>query len=298
MSTVEMVKLDVGCGLAYPTEWDVRAVVGPELAAYFLSKMRQGQRRSTNNRVEGFERLMRSGGFIDDMEPGIWFGLDGTCVNGKHRLTAQVRAGTTHIYRVGFGKSEEKVRALDDLNARRDYQTLNLTGGSMTKSIAAVAKMCMRLEMVEPQHLPSAMQKRFMSQEIQEWHEANRMALDEIKRQIPFPTASASTVAGIVFCYPIAPAQVSSFADTLRLLRRHEYVEARRGHPARALARFLSEKGKGSHYMVTQFSKTINAVRAHVEGRDMLTLRSTEEALRWAKLERTKASNRPSLVSA
>ena len=81
-------------GIDYSLEF-----ITPEKAQFYLEKNFENNRKISTNNLEELKREMKNSRFILS-DSAICFDVDGTLVNGQHRLLAVVQTGMTQPFLV------------------------------------------------------------------------------------------------------------------------------------------------------------------------------------------------------
>lgn len=98
---------------AYPTEW---VYVTPELAEEWLGK-NEGNRNKRKQHIAKLVRDLESGNFLPTGD-SIKFDWNGRLIDGQHRLTSVISAGTA-MWTIVVRNLDPRVRSVLDTNAKR-----------------------------------------------------------------------------------------------------------------------------------------------------------------------------------
>lgn len=122
-------------------------VITPELAEFYLG-FNTKNRRLREARSKDHAREMLAGGWIPENPDPIMFALDGTLVNGQHRLRAIVIAGQPQSMLVLRGVGNQVLDTLDTGRARTFKDTLRMEGYSNYQELASILKRVWILEQI------------------------------------------------------------------------------------------------------------------------------------------------------
>jgi len=98
--------------------------VSPELAKEWLKKNRANFRRLMQRTMEGYATDMLAGRWMRNPADAICFGMDGTLLNGQHRLAAVAKSGVTITFLVAFGVDPAAMDVMDGGKRRTAADTL------------------------------------------------------------------------------------------------------------------------------------------------------------------------------
>jgi hypothetical protein len=269
---------------------DLRIVVSPELAQWFLSIGHPNQRSIAPTEVAFYEGEIKAGRFVQYVLPGIYIDQRGFECNAQTRLTAQVRREATLGWMLRIGATDEEIQVLDDLRRRRPYQSLALADEPMKSRESSVYRMYERLlrsdEVISPTNI------RMSTQALRELRDAYGSDIIWAVNAWAEKVAPASMVAALAYARPVMSATIDVFVQA--------YSDARLGlgsgrhgpgHPAVVLARFMNSDKPvaGGAHSLELVNKTLSALRAHAEGREprhLISNRDTAKPLRFFKASR------------
>ena len=120
-------------------------LITPALAEFYLG-FNTKNRKLREARSRDHAREMLAGGWIAENPDPIMFGLDGTLVNGQHRLRAIVIAGQPQQMLVLRGVADQVLDSLDTGRARTFKDTLRIEGYSHYQELASILKRVWILE--------------------------------------------------------------------------------------------------------------------------------------------------------
>lgn len=112
--------------------------VTPSQAAEWL-KHNSHNRALRENKVNGFARDMENGAWVFNGD-AIRFAVDGTLLDGQHRLTAITRSEVTVPCLVVWGLPSEAQETMDIGSRRMVRDQLHLRGESNSSELAAIAR--------------------------------------------------------------------------------------------------------------------------------------------------------------
>lgn len=117
-------------------------------AAYLLTRLDPRQRKPSPTVVQGFAKLMASGGYGECREPGIMIPREEPSVaNGQHRLRGQVASGVTVRWTVHTGCTSEEIAAIDGLVVpRTTAQQVRFLGESVGRRIVSTMRAVRAIE--------------------------------------------------------------------------------------------------------------------------------------------------------
>lgn len=152
-----------------PDGADVQVVhVTPEMAAKWLA-VNDHNRTISEVVVNQYAADMEAGRWKFTGDP-IQFSETGHLSNGQHRLTAQVKSGTTQTYVVITGLSRESQDYMDIGRVRSVANQMQLKGVHNAWAIAAVARMIMVYEGARNPSKPAV--RAYAEQNVAEFHPA------------------------------------------------------------------------------------------------------------------------------
>lgn len=122
-----------------------KLVISPEMAAWLLAERNPRNRRLSSGLVERLTGVLKKGRWQVNGETLI-FDWDGNLLNGQHRLTACVKAGTAITTWIIFGIDPEAFTTMDRGKSRNNSDDLGLLGESNTRLLSAVITMIWRDE--------------------------------------------------------------------------------------------------------------------------------------------------------
>lgn len=110
------------------------------------------QRRIFEGEVAKFVKLIEAGQWIEDMPEGLSFTEDGSLINGRHRLTAQIRTGRTLGYRVHYNVPVKCFSAFDTGRTRTSADALTMAGYANAHQLNSALKLqsCLDMWLADP----------------------------------------------------------------------------------------------------------------------------------------------------
>ncbi len=239
--------------------------ITPGLAAHMLSKNNHN-RHVRSGKVDAFARDMTHGRWVLNGE-AIQIAVDGTILNGQHRLLAVVKSGCTVPFLVVSGLP---ITAQDtiDIGAKRSLgDSLSLRGEVQPNLLAAITRRAAHWDAGVRAHHPG--RAALTDQELRDYLEANpllRFATQVAGRSQRYVQMPGSAL-GLVFflCARVdREAAVSFFVDQIT-----EGIGVGWGTPARALRQRLmleSEKRRGGAHEVALVGYALRAWNAFRSG--------------------------------
>ena len=112
-------------------------LVTPDMAADWLSKHNTHNRRVRAQRVSLLEGDMRRGAWTFDAMP-LRFAIDGTLLDGQHRLAAVHRSGIAQPFLIVRGLPASAQEAMDIVSPRSTGDTFSLRGYKNSTALAAL----------------------------------------------------------------------------------------------------------------------------------------------------------------
>jgi hypothetical protein len=120
------------------TEW-----ITPEIAAQYLERNYEGQRKLRSHHVSEIANEIKSGEWRLTHQ-GLAFSPDGTLLDGQHRLAAIVQAGVAVPMNVSRNVPEGNFEKIDQLaEGRTVADHLTWCGFPQVTLVAATARLCM-----------------------------------------------------------------------------------------------------------------------------------------------------------
>lgn len=136
-----------GTPMSITTDWTTvrteRIVVTPEIAEQLLAR-NEVNRPFKKRWIAALAEDMRSGRWVDDGMP-IRISVNGTLVDGQHRLSAVSLSGTTQTLDFRFGVPMEAQDAMDSGVRRSPGDNLAMKGRENTKTLAAAARLVLKI---------------------------------------------------------------------------------------------------------------------------------------------------------
>lgn len=261
-----------GFSLASTSPREFTARLSPVHAEWLLGKMHPMQRAISRDSVRVFAELMKNGQFVEGMHPGIYFDQEGFAVNARHRLTAQVMAKASLLWRIKIGASPEEIAALDQTRPRRIHQSINLLGGEpMNARAEAALRQCLRMARSEDGMIGG--EARASAEDIRTAREYFGDDVTWAMKALPTNAGPASMAAALAFAHQVDASAIEEFTDiyccTRLALGGASY---RKNEPAITLARWMLAHGHrragGEHTKDVMF-KTLAACRYHIDGKTM-----------------------------
>jgi len=121
---------------------DVRIVdVSPEMAAYWLEARNLHNRKTRPSRIDTYAGEMARGEWQFNGDT-IRFDINGTLLDGQHRLMALVRARVTLPFVLAVGLPPQSQDTMDQGASRTTGNVLQLRGVTDPNNIAATAQLC------------------------------------------------------------------------------------------------------------------------------------------------------------
>lgn len=262
-------------------------LVTPEAAAEWIKLRHQNQRPVNKSRVDYYARQMRLGEWRQSND-AICFDHDGYLVNGLTRLSAVVASGCAVAFDVKFGMSAEDVLHIDDGRSRTARDTVRFASGSSNHNADVIRYM------VAGTNVRSGSAVRVSPAELVRCYEACKESISACGTAAVGWTAAARAVCCLAhFCAKDdgVKAEIARFAEMAR-----QIAEPAPGTPGgvtaralrTALARRRSSAGVGGAAAMAHWRLTQAALRAFLDGRELVLVRETEKeywpALRYSGL--------------
>lgn len=146
-------------------------MITPKMAAKWLEKNTRNRRLNSTN-LRKLIRVINGGQWLNDGNP-IRFSIDGTILDGQHRLQAIVSTGVACESDVREGLPKKAQESIDTGKPRSPGDHLHIHGVKNANRVAAFVRQCLMWE--GPGIASNA---SFANQEVYEWLDAN---LDEVE---------------------------------------------------------------------------------------------------------------------
>lgn len=232
--------------------------ITPGLAKFYLG-FNTKNRKLREARSKDHAREMLAGGWVPENPDPIMFGLDGTLVNGQHRLRAVVIADQPQRMLVLRGVGNQVLDSLDTGRARTFKDTLRMEGYPNYQELASILKRVWILE-----EIGSPIHRAHVSPSVRELRALLGRDEDYFTSLASFAARWKKSAVGIVLSAPdagvlknaflsVAPAQdVEAFFNGLghgsgdkviQLLRRRLVVAGKENRPGPEARVALTIKG-------------------------------------------------------
>jgi hypothetical protein len=292
MEIQELSQNDTPFGFALATETRRQFTVTLDVAGaqYLLDHMHPRQRLVSPEHVSAHARKMRDGTFVELMQPGIYVDRAGFVCNARHRLLAQVETERTYRWNMVVGASSDEIAALDQTRPRRAHQSYNLTdrGGRMTAREEAVIRQYIRMQCSDD--TPTFHVTRIDPDDLAEFRGGPfSQDVTLVLSQTPPRIASAPAIAAIAYARPINQHSIDGFLRGFLDSRLALPTSLSPNAPPVALARWFNTHGgtgAGGRYVDGILIRTLSALRAHLQGRDIGHLQPTGTPLAYLKKRR------------
>lgn len=252
-------------------EW---VIVTPALAKSWLHHNNRN-RPLRKHVVNMYARDMTAGLWLQTGDP-IRFAVDGTLVDGQHRLHAIAQSGVSAVLPVLRGVSVEAQRVMDCGAKRKDADQLRISGIAHASARCAWAFAIYKL-------IRNTCERASLSAriEIEEKHaDGIEWAAREYCRYNR--VMIAPVIGAMVFAYPTDPVKLQSFYLALK-----DGTGLEKGDPAHTLRELLiRDDAKGATRYALDHGrlvslKTLRAAMVHVQGKKIRRLETSDEGLRY-----------------
>lgn len=277
MSTTGALKIvkvnnPLGIELVNAAREDYKAIVGPDDARWILTQMHPRQRRLSQPDITHYVRLIKSGLFVQGMQPGVMFDQEGRAVNAQHRLRAQVACEETLEWMIRVGCTEQEIAATDQTRKRQAHQSFNLTHADAPVTSREEAAIRVYGALLRSSDTMTTQHSRLAVEDLLELRGKYGADITWSLGVIRKNCGPASMAGAMAFARPVAPQVVDTFAE--------EYADARlvlgqvvheKNSPPASLARYMNgvRGGAGGQFTVTVVNKTLSALKGRIEGRSL-----------------------------
>jgi len=287
-------------GFSLASETRREFVVSLDLAGveYLLAHMHPNQRSIVTRTVADHLARMKARSFVDFMHPGIYVDRPGWVCNANHRLLAYQQYLTEedepreYRWAMVIGASKEEIAALDQTRSRRPHQSYNLTIAGherMTSREEATIRQYIRLQHSDDDGL-AFYYVRLGPDDLAEFRQGPFYKdVAYVIEKVPTRVASAPALASIAYARPISPQTVDGFLRGFVESRLAIPTTQSKHAPPVTLARWFNTNGgsgAGGRYVDSVLNRTLTALRAHLQGRELSYLPSGGGALAYLKQRR------------
>ncbi len=252
-----------------PTVTWTQTAVTPAMATEWLALANNRNRKRSQITVARYANDMRCNAWITNGS-AIVFGVDGSLLDGQHRLAAIEQSGMTIVLMVVHGAATNAQSTIDIGKPRTDGDDLYILGKSHPKERASIVRHIKLL-------LDGDIRGRLARAEIDaitsrhlvgiEWVTNGAMPQRDLKR--------AAILAAFAFAYPVAPLQIEAFYAGYK-----SGVGLSANSPILRLRELATMRLPKFHEIDRDISlKTLRCLHAHINGESLGKLFVTPHAL-------------------